>query len=96
MNKVEKQFVDRAGVIFQPGGWFILSKANAIEFIEQCQKESIGILGFDGFFLREKGAIQPSMEHSRDYSYVKTEVYSTAIDFIKTCGDEMYFEIVCS
>lgn len=79
MNKVEKLFINKA--IIQPGGWFIFSKKDAIEFISACKKENIRILGIDGFFRGKDishpsipnlsvtpDSIQPSIDNSVDFS----------------------------
>jgi hypothetical protein len=98
MNKVKKVFVSKG--IIQPGGWFILSKSDAMDFVSACKKENIVILGIDGFFLFSDG-IQPSIEHSVDFStnhYMqKTDsIYNDAIEFLKNTNENLFFEIVCS
>ena len=98
MNKVELQFKTKG--IMQPGGWMIISKQDAIDFIIECKKELIEILGIDAFFIRERG-IQPSMEHSIDFSSMSTNipkdrVYDYAENFIRAKDDNMFLEIVCS
>ncbi len=84
--------------IVQPGGWFIYSKTDAIEFVSACEQQSIVILGIDGFFLG-KDTVQPSLEDSVDYSSSNTSVeniYELAIDFIKKRDNKLFFQIVCS
>lgn len=95
MNKVEKEFKSKAII---RGGLFLFSKKNAILFIEACQKKKIGILGIDGFILKED-KIQPSMENSIDFSScysLEEKVYSQSINFLNLMDEELFFEIVCS
>lgn len=111
MNKIELLFKNRG--IPQPGGWFIYTKQDAIEFIEECKKQAVLVLGIDGFFRGKDishqsipnlsvtpDSIQPSMEHSVDFSssdYVSKagDIYVDAEMFLKNMPDRMYFEIVC-
>ncbi|MCP5467925.1 MAG: hypothetical protein H7A32_01485 [Deltaproteobacteria bacterium] len=94
MSKLKELFKSKG--ILQPGGWFILSKKEAIELIEACNKEKVQILGIDGFFLREKG-IQPSLEHSVDFSELELEeAYQRSLEFLNQQPEELFFEVVCS
>lgn len=111
MSTIELKFKNKA--IIQPGGWAIYSKKDSVEFIKECKRESIDILGIDGFF-RDKDishpsipnlsvtpdSIQPSMEHSIDFSSaplkgVVKDVYAASIDFLEKQSNSMFFEIVC-
>ena len=99
MNKVEQEFIDKGLAKMRPNGkWFILTREDSIAFVEACKKESIAILGIDGFYLREE-KIQPSMENGIDFtssSYNNSKgIYSDAIDFLNQRDRNMYFEIVC-
>lgn len=100
MNKIEKQFWDK-GLVQPSGLWAIFPKSVALEFVKECKNESIKILGIDGFFLYDDGAIQPSQEHSIDFT---REPYSTlndfnvweaTLNFLNMQSDELFFEIVC-
>jgi len=109
MNKVEERFKDKG--IMQSGGWFILPKKDAMALVEECEKESIGILGIDGFFVHEDGRLEPSLENTADFSYFPSQipflesknpevvnaknVYEASRAFLKEKDDKMYFEIVC-
>ena len=86
MNKVENEFIERGVVIMRPSGkWFVMSKSHAMEFVEACKKESIVIIGIDGFYLRDKG-IQPSMANSIDFSSSdykgNKDFYAASISFL--------------
>ncbi len=99
MNIVEKEFIAKGAAIMQPSGkWFVMSKKNSIEFIEACKKESIIILGIDGFYLREDG-IEPSMANSIDFSSSdykgSKDFYTASINFLQEKGEDLHFEIVC-
>ena len=100
MNKVEEEFIKSGAVIMRPSGkWFVMSKENSIKFVEACKKESIAILGIDGFYLRKEG-IQPSMANSIDFSSSdykgSKDFYKEAIIFLKARDENLYFEIVCA
>jgi len=100
MNKVENEFIEKGAVIMRPSGkWFVMSKENSMEFVEACKKESIGILGIDGFYLVEQG-IQPSMENSIDFSdwnyKGSKDSHYEAIKFLRERDEDLYFEIVCN
>jgi hypothetical protein len=97
MNKVEKEFADKA-IIKQ--GVMLFNKDNSFAFIEYCKMNDIEILGIDGFYLNDD-KIQPSIENSLDFSsphYVKIfdNIYSHAINFIRKTEDKLLFEITCS
>lgn len=96
MNKLEKEFLDKA--LVQPDGLLIFNKKDSINFVKACEKETINILRIDAFFLVEDG-IQPSMENSIDYTtgydYNFSNVYLFSEEFIKEQPDNLYFKIVC-
>ncbi len=95
MNKVELAFSKKAAI--DRGTWFLLRKDDAVDFIVECQKASIEILGIDGFYKIDEVTIQPSMEHSIDYSLEPTQnVHEKAIKFLKAMPDNLFFEIVCA
>lgn len=80
------------------GKWFILSKENALKFINSCYVAGIEILGEDGFFLDENNTVEPSMANSIDFTSAGKNYYGShekAIDFINDRNDSWYFEIVC-
>jgi hypothetical protein len=96
MNIVEIKFQSKASI--NRGSYFLLSKGIAIDFINECELNKIEILGIDGFYKIDEFTIQPSMEHSIDFSGPlanKINIYQQAIDFINNRKDELYFEIVC-
>jgi hypothetical protein len=100
MNKVQKKFIEEGLVRMQTGGlWFTMSKENAIKFVEECKKESIIILGIDGFYIRGK-QIQPTMEFSIDFSSYTykslKDCYEDSIDFLNKINEDLFFEIVCA
>lgn len=71
------------------------SKKNAIDFVIECSKNNIRILGIDGFFLTTEKT-QPSLENSIDFSLEVNiqNVYKKAIAFLENKNEELYFEIV--
>ena len=93
MNKVEKIFIDKS---LNRSGIILYSKRDALEFVEECSRNGIKILGIDGFFITDK-TTQPSLRDSIDFS---TELYyrnihTIAKKFIERKEDNLYFEIVC-
>lgn len=94
MNKVENLFKDKALV---RGSVMLLSKNDAIEFIQQCEKEGIRILGVDGFLLIGD-RIQPSLENSRDFTTqnaMNKSIFKDAFDFVHSVDGKFFFEITC-
>jgi hypothetical protein len=95
LNQVEILFSERAII---RGGILIFTKQDTLEFIEQCRKSGIGILGIDAFFITETST-QPSMEHSVDYSSDRADQdcynYDRALKFVAEKDDHIFFEIVC-
>lgn len=90
MNIVEIIFKGRA---INKGGLMLFSKSDAMDFVKQCQKAQIKILGIDSFSLiGEK--IQPSLANSVDYSDSDV-IYDEILDFIKDQDEKFLFEIVC-
>lgn len=93
MNVVEHQFVqkglNRAGIIMYP-------KSDALDFIKECSKHRIRILGIDGFFITDT-ITQPSLEDSIDFSAASSVevVCEKAVAFIESRNIRLYFEIVC-
>jgi hypothetical protein len=78
-------------------GIYLYSKDNALQFINECKKQKVAILGIDGFYL-DGNTTQPSMENSIDFStkpFIES-IYDEAINFLEFRDDKMYFEIVCS
>jgi hypothetical protein len=97
MNKVEKMFIDKALKRSVDRGITFYSKNVALEFVRECKKEGIVILGIDAFFLTET-TTQPSMEDSIDFSassYKGNDIYQDSIVLLETRKDNMHFEIVC-
>lgn len=99
MNIVEKIFENKAK---KRRNLLLFSKLNAIEFIEECKKYNIEILGIDGFELYDI-YIQPFLEHSIDFTTVQNledinngDRYHKAIEFLKSRNDDLFFEIVCN
>lgn len=93
MNKVEQSFVVRA---LKQGGLFLFSKEDALEFVKECRKEKIHLLGIDGFLITNKST-QPAMNYSIDFSSSLFEgnVFNEAIDFLEASPDNLFFEMVC-
>lgn len=98
MNKVELKFKDKIAI--DRGKYFLFIKKDALDFVQECKKEGISILGIDSFYKINEETIQPSMENSVDFSsayYVQKtgDIYSDAIIFLQDKGENLFFEIVC-
>jgi hypothetical protein len=93
MNKVEEKFIDKA---LNRSGVILYSKFDALEFIKECAKNNVGLLGIDGFFITDK-TTQPSLNDSIDFSIgtVYQNIYDKAKEFIEKREDSLYYEIVC-
>lgn len=93
MNEVESLFLDKA---IERAGLFLYRKNDALNFIEECKRRKIVILGFDGFKIAPDYT-QPSMSDSIDISLkpFNENSYEVLLDFIKERNDDLFFEIVC-
>jgi hypothetical protein len=65
MNKIEKEFWEKG--IFR-GTLIVFPKDIDIELIKACKRESVEILGIDGFLLHPDNGIQPFLEYSIDFT----------------------------
>ncbi|HET6256753.1 MAG TPA: hypothetical protein VFE32_21960 [Puia sp.] len=93
LTRIEKLFENKAIIRH---GTFLLKRNDAIEFVNECEKCKVKILGVDGFFLNGD-YIQPSIENSIDFtsnSYVEKNAsnYDAARQLLKRI-EEMYYEI---
>ena len=94
VNTVEKLFLSKA---INRAGIFLYSKRDALEFVEECRKQGVPVLGIDGFFLTGS-TTQPSMDNSIDFSTksLGEATFDKAVQFLKQRGDDLHFEIVCA
>lgn len=94
LNKIEKLFEKKA---LNRYGLFLLKANEAIEFIDECEKQGVSILGIDVFQIIGDN-IQPLMDLGIDftnceYEYSRSDRYKVGLNKIKT-GDNIYYEIV--
>ena len=75
----------------------LFKKQLAIEFITECKKNKIDILGIDALLITGN-TTQPNMENSIDFSVTPKSYdnWDVAIKFLNERSDIYYFEIVCS
>ncbi len=94
MNKVEKLFLSK---VINRAGIYLYSKEDALNFVEECKKQDMSVLGIDSFYLTES-TIQPSMDNSVDFSTrsIGKGIFDEAIQFLKQRDSDLYFEIVCA
>ncbi len=93
MNKIENLFKDR-GV--QRGGIHLYSKYDALNFVEECYKQSVYILGIDGFYITED-ITEPSIENSIDFTILplkREDIFEMAKKFLDKREDSLFFEII--
>jgi hypothetical protein len=96
MNKVERVFRDKG---INRGGAYVYPKLVAINFIRECRRFNIGVLGMDALILHEN-ATEPSMANSIDFTaspYIENppnDIWDAAITFLKERDDKYHFEIV--
>jgi len=93
MNKVELLFLNMG---IKREGIIMYSKDDALQFIDECKKQHVVILGIDGFYLTHT-TVQPSMENSVDFSNEPFDeaLYQDAIRFLEKRDPNLHFEIVC-
>ncbi len=75
----------------------ILSREDALLFIDICEKEGLYILGIDSFLIQDDGKIQPFSADSIDYSFEKRDrkIYEKSKEFILSRENKEYcYEIV--
>ncbi len=98
MNRL--QFLYKNQAVIQRGDYFLLDKNTAIQFLMDCKKENIQVLGIDGFYKVTENAVQPSMANSIDFSASsykgdRDSIYEYGIQFIHSRENDLYFEIIC-
>jgi hypothetical protein len=98
MNVVEQLFQHKG---IPRVGTTLYSKDVAIEFLVECRKHEIPVLGIDALLI-SGDTTQPSMENSIDFTLAPfppfqeiDNVWDLAIDFLKGRNEKYYFEIVC-
>lgn len=77
MHDFEKKFADRR---LTRGGAFVLSATDALELINDAEREGVQVLGLDAFRVRPSET-EPVLEHSIDYSRppnVKRDAWDSA------------------
>jgi len=98
MNKVELLFKDRG---ISRAGTYVYTKQTAIDFVNECRKLNIGILGIDALIIRGDFT-EPSIANSIDFTatpYLQNfpkNIWDASIIFLEQRDDIYYFEIVCS
>jgi hypothetical protein len=98
MNIVEINFKGK-GIL--RNNVYVYQKKVAIDFINECRRYGIDILGIDAFIMKENFH-QPSMENSIDFSEMPElknshrNIWDLAIAFLNERDNIYYFEIVCS
>jgi hypothetical protein len=98
-NDIEARFRPK-GTICR--GILLLPAVVALEFIDECKKENISLLGFDGFRIIDGEQIQPYLEHSLDLSSItfqhlsKNSKLNLAQQFIaqRQTVEDLVFEMV--
>jgi hypothetical protein len=95
-KEIESRFLAEGRALAEKG-IILLNKSNSIAFVQDCQANDIEILGIDGFYLWNEN-IQPTMEHSIDFTslfHPKVDNrYQVSLDFLRTKGEELMFEII--
>lgn len=93
MNEIERLFSSKS---IERGGLFLYKKSDAIQFVEECQKRKIIILGIDSFKLLQNN-IQPLLEESIDISLetFDNKSYAKLSNFLKARPNDLFFEIIC-
>ncbi|REG76896.1 hypothetical protein [Algoriphagus antarcticus] len=93
MNRIEKLFKDR---VVQRGGINLYSKVDALNFIKECEKDQVYILGVDGFYITEDKT-EPSLDNSIDFSLLsvnRDRVFLMLKEFFNNKEESLFFEII--
>lgn len=93
MNNIENLFKDKA---IQRGGINLYSKYDALSFVEECYKQSVYILGIDGFYITDN-TTEPSIENSIDFTILplkRESIFKMAKEFLSKKDDSLFFEII--
>lgn len=93
MNNIEDLFKNRA---IQRGGIKLYSKYDAMSFVEECYKQSVYILGIDGFYITDE-TTEPSIENSVDFTVLslkKENIFEIAKEFLDKKDESLFFEII--
>lgn len=98
LNYVQLKFLPRA-VLHH--GMFLLRYDEALEFVQECERENLLILGIDGLWLHGYG-IQPDMGHDLDFTTkdgpksALGDCWAGSIEWLQQRSDlELWYEIVC-
>ncbi|MCA9924819.1 MAG: hypothetical protein KC419_08675 [Anaerolineales bacterium] len=96
IKDLQKNFLDKG--TFR-GEMFLLPPDITLDFVHECHKKNVEILGIDAFFIKGD-AIQPILEHSIDFSssYYRQKGENIFEDALLFLQDRMhldiYFEII--
>lgn len=95
MNKIEEKFK----ILSLNESLIVLKKDDAKNFIEECEKENICILGIDAYYINGK-YIQPVLEKSIDFTSYQNRKqtnnnYALVRKHIDEQNEDLSFEITC-
>ncbi|CDT22496.1 hypothetical protein MUK51_07405 [Sphingobacterium faecium] len=93
MDRIANLFKDR---ILKRGGLNLYSKEDTLKFIDECEKDTVSILGIDGFYITENST-QPSLANSVDLSGFSMEnenIYDLVKSFVAERPGNLFFEII--
>jgi hypothetical protein len=93
MHPIERQFLSRG---LKPHGILFLPPSVALEMVDVCRQQGVGVLGVDGFRLSAAGR-QPLMEHSIDLSglHPDQDGWQVAAEFLDGyVASDLWFEVV--
>ena len=91
LTELEERF---RNVALIRGGVFLLSTADALRFVNACQRAGVRISGIEGFRV-DGERIQPLQEHSVDYHQSQEGNHEDGAAFlISRHGEELWFEVV--
>ncbi len=93
MNNIENLFKDKA---IQRGGINLYSKYDALNFVQECYKQSVYILGIDGFYITDD-TTEPSIGNSIDFTVLplkRENIFEMAKEFLREKDDILFFEIL--
>ncbi len=91
LTELEKRFEPVALI---RGSVFLLSAADALRFVEECERKGVDILGVEGFKVFGQ-KIQPQQEHSFDLDGKRERNHAIAKEFIqRRINSDIWFEVI--
>ena len=92
-QEFNKEFIVRGSMI-------LLDKNTAVEYIEYCFVQKYSVVCIDGFFLFSENRIQPTQDHSIDFTrspfdnLTEAQIQASTMNFFHNEPSDVFYEIV--